>query len=295
MTIYTLSIITCTGYPWFHKEIIKIPKSVELHLRFFDLTNIERGEEGFNQSFELFAGLISALFEFARLLNQNIELLKFKTDKSKDNLGLDQVRLISNPLYPIEIPLGTDVLINCQTERFVDPIALETKIHIIFDKIVRNKIPLGPDKELTREEENYCITILEDLKAKEKLIPLMDDIEENALGMLKDYSQYGLKAIAITSFDFNPLVSYGIKLSECYELFRDIGKLPDVQTYQWKYRNGKVGNSPCWVYIINSGIGVNVESVFMPYYYILICTPESFLGEIPQNVYEKLNNIIDHS
>jgi hypothetical protein len=295
MTIYTLSIITCTGYPWFHKEIVKVPKSIELHLRFFDLTNIERGDEGFDQSFELFAGLISALFEFARLLNQNIELLKFKTDKNKDNLGPNQVRLISNPLYPIEIPQGTDVLINCQTERFVDPNALEAKINIIFDKVIRNKIPLGPDKGLTRQEEHYCITILEDLKAKEKLIPLMDNIEEESLSIIDAYSQYGLKAFAITSFDFNPLISYGIKLPEIYELFRDIGKFPDVQTYQWKYRNGKIKNSPCWVYIINSGIGVSVENVFMPYYYILICTPESFLGEIPQIIYERLNAIIDHS
>lgn len=294
MTIYTFSVITCSGYPFYFKELIKPPKNIDLHLRFFDLSNMESQNENFDKSFELFAGLISALFEFARLLNQDIELLKFKNYKESEKHPYgSEPRIIRNPLYPIEIPAGTDVLINCQNERFLNPIAIEAKIHMIFHNIISKKLPLGPDKFITKEDEKYIIRILTDQKAKARLKDKYTELKDEILKILKNYLNYGLQAVVITSFDYTPLLSFNITDEDLYFLLRNIGKLPDVQTYKWKYRMGYIKNKPVHLYIVNSGSGIMDENVFMPFYYLLICKPDAIMGETPQIIYEKLNKILE--
>jgi len=64
MTIYELSIISSTGFPYYNKKIKPIPKGVKVHLRFFDFS--EEMEKDFDKEtlleFDLKAGLFSAVF-----------------------------------------------------------------------------------------------------------------------------------------------------------------------------------------------------------------------------------------
>ena len=67
MTIYNLSIITSTGFPYYHKDIKKLPDGIKLYQRFFDFTEIiDKPINPHDASFELNAGLVSALFGFAK-------------------------------------------------------------------------------------------------------------------------------------------------------------------------------------------------------------------------------------
>ncbi len=38
MTIYNISIITSTGFPYYYKEIKKLPVKIKLYQRFYDFT-----------------------------------------------------------------------------------------------------------------------------------------------------------------------------------------------------------------------------------------------------------------
>ncbi|MCP4763753.1 MAG: hypothetical protein GY870_18425 [archaeon] len=315
MTIYKISVITCTGYPFFSKQIHEFPKNVDLHLRFFDLSNMNDRSENFAQSFELFAGLISALTEFSRLLGQKLELLKFKAQKELDEIALKftESKEISvkfdenggyvqdqNSLYPIEVDEGTDVLITCQNERFLNPIAIEAKINMIFDKVIRDKIPLGPesDREMTEENENFIMDILDNKEAIERVLAVKPALDITVNELLSELKGYGLKGIVITSFDYTPILNYGkIEMDDVYLLLRDIGRLPIVGTWKWDYRRGKIRKGQkiekYWVYIVNSGIGPSILDVFMEFHYLLITEPNSFLAETPMQIYQKLNSIID--
>ncbi|MBD3352586.1 MAG: hypothetical protein GF364_13945 [Candidatus Lokiarchaeota archaeon] len=292
--IYTISVISSTGYPFFFKIIHRIPKAVDLHLRFYDFCNSEQSSTDYVEGFELFAGLISALSEFSRLLGQKLELLKFKDQKKRPlNRNEDNSRLIRNPIYPVEIPTGADAIINCQNERFLDPVAVEVKINIIFYNILLSKLPLGPDKLITEDEEIFIVDIIDDRKAKERLKPLKKDLKKEVHNILVDYEKYGIIGLAITSFDYSPIAIYNIQKFDLFKLLRDIGRLPRVHSFNWKHRTGFIEKKPRHLYIVNSGIGVVIDDVFMPYYYLLVCKPESYLAEIPRQIYERLNPIID--
>ena len=81
MTIYSISVITSTGYPYFFKEIKAAPKGIKLYQRFFDFTEslITSQDPMSSPSFELNAGLISALFGFAKNMDKEIRTLEFKS------------------------------------------------------------------------------------------------------------------------------------------------------------------------------------------------------------------------
>ena len=88
MTIYTLSVITNTGFPYFHTKIKELPKGIKLFLRFFDFTEDKdqpQMDQDSDSTFALNSGLISALFEFARSMDKKIRSLVFKsrTDENK--------------------------------------------------------------------------------------------------------------------------------------------------------------------------------------------------------------------
>lgn len=292
--IYTIYIISSTGYPFYYKQVENIPKGVDLHLRFMDYSNLQNPNSNFAEGFELFAGLISALSEFSRLLGQELELLKFRSHKTNDETSEDGIRCIENACMSIEIPIDADALINCQNERWLNPVAIEAKTNLIFDKIVKHKLPLGPDKNIDEEEEKFIVDLLHDKAARNWLKPVDNDLGVAANLLIEKYGSYGLDSIIITSFEYTVLRYYQIEEKTIIGLLRNIGRLPDVKTYNWKHRMGFFENKQYNVYIINSGTGVTVNNVFMPYYYLLICEPESFLGEIPQKIYEKLNSIIDY-
>ncbi len=103
---------------------------------------------------------------------------------------------------------------------------------------------------------------------------------------------YGLEGLCVTSFDLSPIISFGIDFKSVEALLRNLGDIPDVETLQWKYRESTIEDLRKWVYIINSGVGPSEESIFMPYYYILFASPESFLGESPGILASKINLIL---
>ncbi|MHA1341129.1 MAG: hypothetical protein ACTSRZ_14135 [Promethearchaeota archaeon] len=290
--IYTFSIINSTGFPFYFKKLYDIPASVDLHLRFYDYCNKEYVDE-YIEGFELFAGLISALSEFSRLLGQRLELLKFKAFKHENQQNPNSSLKIENLYYSIDVPFGSDVIVNCQNERFLNITALEAKMNLIYDKIIRDKIPLGPDKFISKSEEEFIGEILDNFHAKEKIYKVEEQLKNEIENLIKSYNSYGLQAIAIMSFDCCILKSYNINENLLYSLLRFVGKLPELEVYNWEVEIAKMKDKKYNLYLINSGAGVKVENIFMPYYYLLICEGDSYLGEIPQKIYEKLNNIID--
>ncbi|MEJ2296259.1 MAG: hypothetical protein P8Y23_16040, partial [Candidatus Lokiarchaeota archaeon] len=82
MTYYVLSVITNTGFPYYNLELKEIPKDVNLYLRFLDFSkNSKELKLDLDRTslFELNAGLVSALFEFARNINKKIEIIEFNS------------------------------------------------------------------------------------------------------------------------------------------------------------------------------------------------------------------------
>ena len=92
MTFYEFSVITNTGYPYYNLNLKIPPNGANILLRFFDFTqnNSERVSKlDPVSSFELNAGLVSALFEFARNIDKKIENLEFRSSKKEG----DQIRI----------------------------------------------------------------------------------------------------------------------------------------------------------------------------------------------------------
>ncbi|MHA1819099.1 MAG: hypothetical protein ACTSU2_01095 [Promethearchaeota archaeon] len=292
--IYDLSIISSSGYPLLQLNFNSPPPDIDIYITFFDLSNTERNTEQFNQSFELFAGLISALTEFAKLLNHQILALKFRTSKSNNIEFLENNnKFLRNPLYPIEVKINSNVIFTIQTEEFINYVALESKVFLIYDKILSNKVPIGPDSEITPEEIDYIKRIMNNSQAIMKLNSKKETLINIIKKIMEDYFDLGLRGVFITTFDYWPIFSFGIKLEDAFLLLRNIGSLPEVHPYQWKYRRGKIRDAPKWLFIINSGVGVLVEDVFNPFYYFIVCNPDTYLGETPQKIMEKINNVFE--
>ena len=84
MTIYTFSVITSNGFPYFQLKVKDAPKGIKLYLRFFDFTKEDlkpKSDFEIADSFELNAGLVSALFKFTRAMAKNIHILEFNSDE----------------------------------------------------------------------------------------------------------------------------------------------------------------------------------------------------------------------
>lgn len=287
MTIYTLSVITSTGYPYFNTEIKKLPEGIRLYLRFFDFTqNLRTGiEMDKSSSFELTSGLVSALFEFAKSLDKKIRTLEFRSKSLEDEVNT-----------PKEVDRYTgDVLITSQTETYLFHKSFKQKIDLIYNMILAPKIPLESSNIITDSEERKIIDILTDATAREHVLKNKNEAKVLAESFLRAMGEYGLESIVVTSFDLTPITNYGGKhsLEDIEEILRNIGEIPEIDALEWKYRQSFLKGEQVWVYLCNSGIGVTVEDqLFEPYFYLLIADPQSYLADFPTRVISEFNLIL---
>lgn len=286
MTIYEFTVISVHGYPYYNKIITPIPAGVEVFLRFFDFS-----QKGSNPpqkedvKFEMKAGLISALYNFSSQINQKIDIVKFRSNK-----GNTQKEDNTEPNYQ------GDVLMSVTTEPFLFHSQVRKKIELIYEHFISPKIPLDEGNQLLYKEETEIADILTDVKAKDHLSTHYDEIEEAANRFLKEMSNYGLKAIVLTSLDLTSLLCFAANnifcLDDIVNILRNIGNIPDINPLEWKYRQSLHNKKSMWVYLINSGIGIKVKDLFESYYYLLITEPNAYLGEFPGKLTSEFNDIL---
>jgi len=284
MTFYEFSVITNTGFPYYNLILNTPPKGVNLNLRFFDFTrqNLEPLTKlDPISSFELNAGLVSALFEFARNIDKKIEIIEFKSSKK-------------NPGKPDTNQYEGDVLITTQSESYLLQKSVKAKIKIIYNLVIADKIPLDAGLELLQNEEDKIIEILTDKEARNRVDAQKKEIDRLADDFLKEMSSYGLKGICITSFDLSPIMSFGTSysLADIDSILRNISVFPNMPTLEWIYRQSYFSNEQLWVYIIKSGVGPTINGLFEPYFYLLFADPQSYLGEFPGKLASRFDQIL---
>ncbi len=288
MTIYELSIISTTGFPYYNTIIKPVPEGVRIFLRFFDFSEFEstvHEQLDSESKFDLTAGLISALFEFARNIDKKIERLEFKAKKNteKPENSKDQT------------PFEGDVLITTQTESFLLHKSVKEKIKLIYNNFINIKTPLDAADAILENEENKIIEILTDSKARKIVADHQSEIKRAANEFLSEMKEYGLLGICITSFDLSPITAYGKKysLENINEILRRIGFIPDIAPLEWIYRTSFFSDEQIQVCIIKSGVGPTVEeTLFEPYFYLLFADPQSYFGEFPEKLTNVFNNIL---
>lgn len=284
MTFYELSVITNTGYPYYNLKLKIPPNGARILLRFFDFThnNSERVTElDPVSSFELNAGLVSALFEFARNIDKKIENLEFRSSKKK---------VLANDNTKYE----GDVLITTQTEPYLLHKSVKEKIKLIYDTVIATKIPLDSALEMLQNEEDKIIEILTDSEARNRIKTHESEIDRLTNEFLTEMNSYGLHGICVTSFDLSPLTVYGNKysLNDVDAILRNIGIFPSIVPLEWIYRQSYILDEQIWVYIIKSGVGPTINGLFEPYFYLLFADPQSYLGEFPGKLTAKFNQIL---
>ena len=284
MTYYEFSVITNAGYPYHNLKIISPPDGVNLYLRFYDFSNEKKEiiptlDEV--STFELNAGLISALYEFARNINKKIELLEFKSK----SLGKKE----GNPNE-----YKGDALITIQTESYLLHKSVKEKVKLIYDLIISDKIPLETASNLLQNEIDTIIDILTDSDARNRIQTHKSTITKESNEFLSDMKSYGLNGICITSFDLSPIMMFGkkYKLEDVHTILRNIGIFPEIPPFEWIYRQSNILNEQIWVYIIKSGVGPVVNGLFQPYFYLLFADPQSYLGEFPAKLTANFNQIL---
>ncbi|UCD01536.1 MAG: hypothetical protein JSV23_00480 [Promethearchaeota archaeon] len=288
MTIYELSIISTTGFPYFNTLIKPVPEGVKIFLRFFDFsksTNTLEDQLDINSKFDLTAGLISALFEFARNIDKKIEVLEFKPKKEKNKTKSKAMK----------IKFQGDVLITVQTESFLLHKSVREKVKLIYNNFIHSKIPLDSADSIYNNEENKIIDILTDSKAKQEISKNQIDIKRVANEFLSEMKHYGLWGICITSFDLSPLITFGKKysLENVYHILRHIGYIPEIPPLDWIYRQSFFSDEQIQVCIIKSDVGPTVEDIlFEPYFYLLFADPQSYFGEFPAKLASAFNKIL---
>ncbi|TFG12146.1 MAG: hypothetical protein EU531_10800 [Promethearchaeota archaeon] len=284
MTYYVLSVITNTGFPYYNLELKAIPKDVNLFLRFFDFSkNSKEIQMDLDSTslFELNAGLVSALFEFARNIDKKIEIIEFNSQNR-----VSQEKKTSK--------YKGDVLITTQTEPYILHKSAKAKIKLIYDSIVSTKIPLDSALELLQNEEDTIIDILTDKVARDRIKDHESKLLKQCDAFMNDMKKYGLRGIAITSFDLSPVFVYGDNYSFQIidEILRNVGVFPEIPPLEWIYRQSFTANEEIWVYIIKSGVGPTVNGLFQSYFYLLFAEPQSYLSEFPAKVASKFNQIL---
>ncbi len=288
MTIYELSIISTTGFPYYNTIIKPLPEGVKIFLRFFDFSkdkSIIQDQLDPDSKFDLTAGLISALFEFARNIDKKIERLEFKARKK------NKKRQSKEDLMSYE----GDVLITAQTESFLLQKSVQEKIKLIYHNFITSKTPLDSADIIVGKEEEKIFDILTDSKARQNLSNNQSDIKHAANDFLREMKEYGLWGIGITSFDLSPIAVYGKKytLNDIHEILRNIGLIPNINPLEWVYRTSFSANEQIQVCIIKSGVGPTVEdTLFEPYFYLLFSDPQSYFGEFPAKLTSSFNIIL---
>ncbi|MCK4686497.1 MAG: hypothetical protein KAT66_00045 [Candidatus Lokiarchaeota archaeon] len=287
MTIYELSIISTTGFPYFNIQVKPIPEGVKIFLRFFDFSQdkfVDQDQMDLDSKFDLTAGLISALFEFARNIDKKIEVLEFKSKKEK------KPQIIKDKLKY----LG-DVLITVQTDPFLLHNSVQEKIKLIYNTFITSKIPLDSGEEMMKNEVNKIIKILTDSKARKQISNHKNKIKLLANDFLNEMKGYGLEGICITSFDLSPIIVFGKKysLEKVNQILRHIGFIPEISPLEWIYRQSFLSDEQIQVCIIKSGVGPTVEDIlFEPYFYLLFADPQSYFGEFPAKLTASFNDIL---
>ena len=284
MTYYEFSVITNAGYPYHNLKIKSPPDGVNLYLRFYDFSNekkelIPKLDEV--STFELNAGLISALYEFARNINKKIELLEFKSKSLGKREGvLNEYK--------------GDALITIQTEPYLLHKSVKEKVKLIYDLIISSKIPLETASNLLQNEIDTIIDILTDSDARNRIQTNKNAITKESNEFLSSMKSYGLNGICITSFDLSPIMMFGkkYKLEDVHTILRNIGVFPEISPFEWIYRQSNISNEQIWVYIIKSGVGPVVNGLFQPYFYLLFADPQSYLGEFPAKLTANFNQIL---
>ena len=282
MTIYELSVITNSGFPYYHLKLQNPPKGVRLYLRFFDFSKSNARNDiklDSKDNFDLNAGLVSALYEFARSINKKIEILEFISKKEEEN---------NKPLNE------GDVLITAQTEGFLLHKSISEKIKLIYNDVIKLKIPLATAQEILQNEEDQIINYLNDSEARSRIDLNKKKLETVAKSLLNDMKNYGLNSICICSFDLSPLILISEKYSmeEINVILRNIGIFPEINPLEWIYRRSYIKNKPIWVYIIKSGVGPNIDGLSQTYFYLLIAEPQSYLGEFPGKLTSLFNQVL---
>ena len=282
MTFYELSVITNTGFPYYNLKLKSPPSGVNLYLRFFDFS---RSTSGPNITldpislFELNAGLISALYEFARSIDKKIEKLEFKPSKKG----------ASN-----KINYKGDVLITTQTEPYLLHKSVSEKIKLIYNSMISPKIPLDSALEILQNEEDKILDILTDSEARNRIKKHKKEINQLANDFLTEMNSYGLHGICITCFDLSPITVFGKKysLNDVDAILRKIGIIPEISPLEWIYRQSYISAEQIWVYVIKSGVGPTIHGLFEPYFYLLFADPQSYLGEFPGKLTAKFNQVL---
>lgn len=287
MTIYELSIISTTGFPYFNIQIKPIPEGVKVFLRFFDFSqekSVDQDQMDLDSKFDLTAGLISALFEFARNIDKKIEVLEFKPKKeNKPQFIKDKLNYLG------------DVLITVQTDPFLLHNSVQEKVKLIYNTIITSKIPLDSGEEMMKSEVNKIITILTDSKARKQISNHKNKIKLLANDFLNEMKGYGLEGICITSFDLSPIIVFGKKysLEKVNQILRHIGFIPEILPLEWIYRQSFLSDEQIQVCIVKSGVGPTVEDIlFEPYFYLLFADPQSYFGEFPAKLTASFNDIL---
>jgi len=289
MTIYELSIISTTGFPYYNKIIKPIPEGVKIFLRFFDFSKDKstvHEQLDSNSKFDLTAGLISALYEFARNIDKRIHVLEFKPTKTFKV----SKRIKENAKYQ------GDVLITTQTESFLLHKSVQEKIKLIYNNFINSKIPLDSSEEIQENEQNKIVEILTDSKARSMIKDHQNELKHLANDFMSEMKDYGLWGICITSFDLSPIIAFGKKysLKHTNEILRHIGYIPEITPLDWIYRSSFFSKEQIQVCIIKSGVGPTVEErLFEPYFYLLFADPQSIFGEFPGKLTNSFNNILD--
>jgi len=289
MTIYELSIISTTGFPYYNKIIKPIPEGVKIFLRFFDFSKDKstvHEQLDSNSKFDLTAGLISALYEFARNIDKRIHVLEFKPTKTFKV----SKKIKENAKYQ------GDVLITTQTESFLLHKSVQEKIKLIYNNFINSKIPLDSSEEIQENEQNKIVEILTDSKARSMIKDHQNELKHLANDFMSEMKDYGLWGICITSFDLSPIIAFGKKysLKHTNEILRHIGYIPEITPLDWIYRSSFFSKEQIQVCVIKSGVGPTVEeSLFEPYFYLLFADPQSIFGEFPGKLTTSFNHILE--
>ncbi len=284
MTIYTFSVITSNGFPYYQLKVKDAPDGIKLFLRFFDFTPEElkpKSDSEIAESFELNAGLVSALFKFARAMSKNIHILEFN---SNDHAEIQEDKA----------KYSGDALVTCQTESYLFHKSVYAKIKLIYDTLLSYKIPLDTAIEILPVQEEKIYNILTDFDARSRVNEHKTQLKKLGSEFLREMKNYGLREICITSFDLSPIMILGKKYTheDVHGILRNIGNIPEIPPLNWVYRQSTYDDEEIWVYIYKSDVGPSVEGLFEPYLYLLICDFNSYLGEIPEILGNKLNRIL---
>jgi len=284
VTIYKFSVITSNGFPYYQLEVKDAPNGIKQFLRFFDFSKEElKPQSDFEiaDSFELNAGLVSALFKFARAMSKNIHILEFNSDEQADLLNGQG-------------DYSGDVLVTCQTESYLFHKSVYAKIKLIYDVLLSYKVPLESAIEILPVQEEKIYNILTDFEARSRVDEHKTQLKRLGSDFLKEMKNYGLREICITSFDLSPIMILGKKysLDDVHGILRNIGNIPEIPPLNWVYRQSTHDGEEIWVYVYKSDVGPTIEGLFEPYLFLLICDFNSYLGEIPEVLGNKLNRIL---